>query len=230
MKIALITATENESLSLCQRLGQVVGDESYAGIHVRIFVHRSVYIYLVRCGVGEILAASATQFVIDHYKVDHIINYGLVGGISSQVKPGDLVLVDKVVHYQYDLSQLDNVAPAQYDGRSSVFFELTQSTRDNINHFLPNPLPVVTLASGDMFINDEKFKGHLATTYNAAICDMELAGIAITALRNSVHVASIKLVSDGADVNAPQEYYSFASRTVSLVDLALTTIMENLYA
>ncbi|HKL94671.1 MAG TPA: 5'-methylthioadenosine/S-adenosylhomocysteine nucleosidase [Clostridia bacterium] len=230
MKIALITATENESLPLCQWLGQVVGEENCAGMHIRIFVHRNIYIYLVRCGIGEILAASATQFVIDRYKVDYIINYGFVGSLSHNVKAGDLVLIDKVVHHQYDLSKIDNVEPGQYDGRSSVFFELTQSTRDNINHFLTSPLPVVTLASGDMFITDSKHKEFLSTKYNASVCDMELAGIAITALRNSVHVASIKLVSDGADENAPQDYYNYINRKVSTVEMVLSTIMENIYA
>jgi len=230
MKIAIITAMEKESLPLCQRLGQVVGDELNAGVHTRIFVYRNNYIYLVTCGIGEILAASATQYIIDRYKIDYIVNFGYVGSLSKEYNAGDLLIVDKVVHHQYDLSGLDNVSRGQYEGRSSVFFELTQSTRDNINHFLTNPLRVVTVASGDEFIARRESKEFLNSNYGAGVCDMELAGIVITALRNGIHVASIKIVSDCADENAANDYYALVKQGFSSAESLFTNILEKLYA
>lgn len=221
---------EKEARLLFPRLGQIIGDETYAGVRIRTFVHSNVYIYLVECGVGEILAASATQLVIDRYRVNYIVNFGFVGNLSDKLKPGDLVLIDKVVHYQYDLSGLDNVKQGQYNGRSSVYFELTQSTRDNINQLLVSPLPVVTLASGDMFISLSESKKYLAQTFNAAVCDMELAGIAITALRNGVHIASLKLVSDNADEKAQHDFSVAPTKMGAAAETVLNKILQYLYA
>jgi len=230
MKLAVITAMEKEALPLFQRLGQAVGDETVAGVHTRIFVYRNVYLYMVQCGVGEILASSATQLVIDRYKVDYIVNFGYAGSLTDKLKAGDLVLIDKVIHYQYDLSALDNVKIGQYSGRSQVFFKLTQSTRDNMNQLLDSPLPVVTLASGDKFVADSRTKKYLHETFGASVCDMELAGIAITALRNGIHIASIKLVSDGADENAAKEFNSVPNRGIAAAEFVFTRILSYLYA
>jgi adenosylhomocysteine nucleosidase len=230
MKLAVITAMEKEVRPLFQRLGQAVGDEIVAGVHTRIFVFRDVYIYLVLCGIGEILAAGATQLVIDRYKVDYIVNFGYAGSLTDKLKTGDLVLIDKVVHYQYDLSALDNVKEGQYNGRSQVFFDLTQSTRDNMNQLLETPLPVVTLASGDKFIADSQTKNYLRDTYGASVCDMELAGITITALRNGVHVASVKLISDDADEDAPKDFNNAINRGISAAETVFMRIVNYLYA
>lgn len=41
-----------------------------------------INLYILFCGCGEVQASSGTQYLIDNFNVDQIINYGVVGGIN----------------------------------------------------------------------------------------------------------------------------------------------------
>ena len=62
-------------------------------------------IYLIKSGIGEIYASSATQLLISEYKVDLIMNFGVCGSLNSSVGLLDTVIVKGVVQYDFDLSQ-----------------------------------------------------------------------------------------------------------------------------
>ncbi len=221
-----MTAMEKEALPLCQRLGQMVGDETIGGVHVRIFVYKTTYIYLVKTGIGEIMAAAATQLVVDRYKVDYIINFGFVGSFSKDLKAGDVVLIDRVAHYQFDLSGIDNTLLGQYEGKNSVFFNLSEQAINWVNQHLQHRLNVVTIASGDEFVCSKQKKDFLANTFDASVCDMELAGIVITALRNNTACISIKIVSDNADDSAAFDFQKSVARGFIESETIFTTLLE----
>lgn len=228
MKIAILTAMEKEATPLCQKLGQMVGDETIHGVHVRIFVNKSIYIYLVKTGVGEIFAAGATQLVIDRYKIDYIVNFGYVGSLSPSLRAGDVVLIDKVAHHNFDLRGLENVKRGQYDNRKNVFFDLFESGNAWINRRLETKLPIVTLASGDEFIASKEKKDGLINDFDASVCDMELAGIAITSERNEIPTVSFKIVSDNADEGAPKDFWNSVKKGFEVVEIIFHNLIEEL--
>ena len=88
-------------------------------------------------------------------------------------------------------------------------------------------LPSVRLASGDKFISDSDIKSRLVTKFNANVCDMEGAGIALTCTRAHVPFSMIKLVSDGADEGAVETYQANKSLAFeSAVDLVLSLMKK----
>ena len=52
-------------------------------------------IILSKSGIGKVCAATTTQFIIDHYKPSYIINIGMAGGLSPDLKAGDVVIGEK---------------------------------------------------------------------------------------------------------------------------------------
>lgn len=78
----------------------------------------------------------------------------------------------------------------------------------------PN-LKEVVCASGDKFIADAQQKGFLKDTFGAEICEMESAGIILTAKRNNVPALFIKAVSDTLFGGA-EEYHIQRDKTADV--------------
>ena len=78
-------------------------------------------IYAVRSGYGEIDAAAATQLLITRFGCETILNFGVVGGLTPEMALSKTCIVEKVVHYDYDISSLDSVRPGQYSDLPDEF-------------------------------------------------------------------------------------------------------------
>ena len=156
-------------------------------------------IYLVVSGVGEIAAAAATQYLIDRYRVEGIINYGVVGGTREDLTETEYGIVEKVVHYDFDISLEPGYRVGQYPGHDDVFIRPVASA---IPNHLTEHLPKLICASADKFVAAGEPKRNLRREFGADICEMEAAGILITCNRNNVPCTIIKAVSDGVDKDA----------------------------
>ena len=228
MKIAIITAMEKELAPIYNQLGHAIGNETIGGITIYRFSNGTNDVFLLNCGIGEIYAAAATQLVIDRYEVDLIVNAGYVGSLTPSLKAGDIVLIERGVHHQFDLSGIDDVKRGQYGKHCDFYFYLDRQRVLALQQKLPNRLPFVTLASGDAFISDKKEKEKLVKDFAAEVCDMELAGIAIVAKKNGVPVMSLKLVSDNADESAATSYSEFIKNGMRNVEGTLGILLENI--
>ena len=229
MKIAIITAMEKECDPIYKRLGSVIGSESAGGMTIYRFAVGDNDVFLLSCGIGEIQAAAATQLVIDKYDVELIVNLGFVGSLVPELKAGDVCFVERVVHHQFDVSGIDGVKRGQLGKHSDIYFYLDRQKVLALQAKLPDKLPFVTLASGDEFICDRKKKDKLVKDFAAEICDMELAGIAITAKKNGVSVLSIKLVSDNADEYAAMSYNDFIKEGLLKMEGAIGILLGILH-
>ena len=93
---------------------------------------------IVNSTIGEIAAAAATELLISEYNVDLVVNFGLVGGLTETMSQTKLCIVDKVVHYDFDTSQIDPVKPGQYCGYPSEYIELNKDIINTCLKSYPN--------------------------------------------------------------------------------------------
>ena len=201
MKIGIITAMADETTPLYQKMGKATGEINVAGVTISKFDIDGNEIFLVRSGVGEIRAAMTFQLLVDRFDVDVVLNFGFVGSLDNRFDVGDIVLAEKIVHYQFDTSAIDNVPAGQYDGNDSIYFTADKALIEKVQGALQNKLPEVIVASGDKFVASKEDKEYLRTL-GAQICEMECAGLVIASLRNNVPLLSIKVISDKADESA----------------------------
>ena len=201
MKIGIITAMAGETTPLYQKMGNATGEINVAGVTISKFDIDSNEIFLVRSGVGEIRAAMAFQLLVDRFDVDVVLNFGFVGSLDNRFDIGDIVLAEKIVHYQFDTSAIDNVPAGQYDGNDSIYFTADKALIEKVQNELPYKLPEVIVASGDKFVASKEDKEYLRTL-GAQICEMECAGLVIASQRNNVPLLSMKVISDKADESA----------------------------
>lgn len=209
--IGVITALDAERGQLEKILEKPLKTDLYGRISVSTYNYNGLTVCLAKSGVGEIHAAACTQLLISLYGVELIFNYGFAGGLGGAYKIGESVVVDGVVHYDFDTSAIDGTDPGRYLFYPSAIIP----TDDGLKEFALSVLGSAKkgiCASGDKFVADEGLKSKLYTTYGATLCDMESAAIAMIGENAKIPVLSIKVVSDSGDTD---EYVSFKELLLS---------------
>lgn len=193
-KIGMIVAVEMQSV--LEKYGsKLTLERDYAGYKVLIYQTERYQLIIVNCGVGEIAAASGTQFLISEYHVDLIVNFGVVGGLTEKMTTTKACIVEKIVHYDFDTSLVDNTVVGRYNQYPDIYIPTTPELVKFAVEKNPQLVSVIC-ASGDKFIADEQAKRKLNEQFGADICEMEAAGIVLTCNRNKVPCILIKIVSD----------------------------------
>lgn len=195
--------------------------------HGTLIYQTDAYTLYVQCsGAGEIFAAAATQTLIDLFNVDLVANYGVVGGLTSEMQVAKTCVVERVVHYDRDTSSVDHIEVMRYAEYDSKFIPTTESLVNEAVRRYPE-LWRVTCASGDKFIADIAKKKTLRYACFAEICDMESAAIVLICNKNKVPCLLIKTVSDSIAGGA-EEYKKEIDRASELCLDVLGGIIEGL--
>lgn len=226
MKIGMIVAMPEEIAELLKKLKEPA-TERFPGYEVMRYSINGNEIFVTGSGIGEIASAGATQMLITHYGVEMIINFGVVGGLTEDMKICSTVLVKNIVHYNFDISPFDEkFLPAQYPGFANLYIPSSEELLKTALEADPS-LRTVTCASGDRFVNDSNEKKRLHETYGADICEMEAAGILITAQRNNIPALFVKAVSDSVDGGA-EEFNNMVHNAAQTCVRILLKIFEKL--
>ena len=216
-KIGLLVAVEMDSVFA--RYGTPGKTERRGGFEIFHYENEQYILYAIHSGIGEIAAAAAAELLIDRYEVELVVNFGVVGGLTEEMAQTKTCVVTKVVHYDFDISGIDPLLPAQYPGFESVYIPADEGLIEKACGICPELKPVIC-ASADKFVGNEADKTRLHEQYGADICEMESAAVLMTCRRNEVPCLMIKAVSDGL-TGGGEEYYDALQECASLC-LAVT--------
>ena len=145
---------------------------------------------LIISGIGKVNAAMATEVLICSYSLDFIINFGIAGGKEGcKFKAGDLVLLDKVCQYDFDLSEIDDVSIGYMQDYDRIFYPL------DTNLYTGKAFKIMQGASGDRFTSQKYFLD-IIKKLGASVVDMEMGAIAQVAYSANIPALSLKLISD----------------------------------
>ena len=183
-------------------------------------------VYAIRSGAGQIDAASATQLLITKYDCDVILNFGVTGAIVKGLKVEDLFIAIKACNYDYDTSEVDQIAKHRYIEFEDMYIPLDKGLIDKAKEIEPS-LKEAFVASGDRFVSIEDDKDFLNNETLCNICDMELAAIARTCYLNDVKCLSIKCISDTYEGGAG-EYQDNVSRSADKAFKLLAKLINEL--
>jgi len=164
-------------------------------------------IILSKSGVGKTNAGITTQYIIDKYKPKYIINIGLAGGLDEKIKKGDIVIADKLIQHDFDISVFGYAKGYMSTGTEPNKPTIYYSNEDLINIFKEKlkknnefkNIYIETIATGDCFVSNKKDKENIKKIFNAKAVDMESAAIAQTANKNNIPVLIIRNISDSLD-------------------------------
>lgn len=212
MKIGFVVAMSKEMQVFLARLDGSVECRRSGGFSVYVYKVANNILYMVDSGVGEISSACATYMLASTYGVDMVINFGVCGSLNPNLDVADIVYGESVYHFDRDTSKLDGVEVGYYTEFNERFLSTDQTLLEKAKALYD--APIVKIASSEKFVADSTLKGALKEA-GADVCEMESAGVLVTAKRLGLPCLIIKAVSDKADEQA----------TISFSEM-LTTSMQ----
>ena len=189
-------------------------------------------IVLIKSGVGKVAASTTTQFIIDNYEPIYIINTGIAGSLSPDIKAGDIIIVNKLVQHDFDVTAFG--CPKGYinngiePNKPTIFHsdkKLVEKFGNELGLNQNKNIKLGTIATGDIFVNQEKQKQLIRDEFSADIIDMESAAIAQTTQRNNVPLIVIRTISDSEN-NSVSEYKQNKKITAKEAALSILSVLN----
>ena len=179
-----------------------------------------VYCVMVRSGVGKVNAARATQILIDNIKVDYIFNIGVAGGISKSLKVGDIVIGEKLVQHDFDITAFNH--DKGYIPEIGVYIQTDDYLFRLANNVLKSDdkINIVSgvISSGDIFCTEVKMGQKINSKFNALCVEMEGASIAQICYLNHIPFLVLRSISDtpnNDNVITYEEFLKYSSKNIA---------------
>jgi len=193
-KIGIIFAMKEE---LDELLKVISCDNEYKIFDLDFYecTYKDKELVLVESGVGKVNAARATQILIDNMEVEYIFNIGVAGSVSKDVKVLDIVIGDKLVQHDFDITAFNhdkgyipNIG-GKFVESDSYLIKLAKEVGDESTH-------TGVIASGDIFCTEEAMSSKIATKFGALCVEMEGASIAQVCYLSHIPFLVIRSISD----------------------------------
>jgi len=205
-RTVILISADIEWRAVCELFPNVIFQSSPFG---EWFFSEESLIYF-HGGWGKIAAASSTQYVIDRWLPDRIINLGTCGGFEGFIERGQIVLVEKTIVY--------DIIEQMGDFDEHIDHYSTLINLDWLDHDTPIPVRRTLLVSGDRDLIADEIP-HLRDHFGAVAGDWESGAIAWVASRNNIPLLILRGVTDlvgnaGGEAYGHIEVFSDACRFV----------------
>ena len=175
------------------------------------------------CGIGKVFSAICAQTMILKFGTDAVINTGVAGSVTSDLKILDTVVATALVQHDVDTTYFGDPR-GMISGINVVEFECDKSLSESICKNTGDSFFRGIIASGDCFVADEEKKKDIKETFHAIACEMEGAAIAQVCYVNKVPFAVLRTISDGAD----GEEMSYERFRIAAAEKAAKIIIETI--
>jgi adenosylhomocysteine nucleosidase len=202
--------------------------------------------------IGKVAAATTTTTLIERFGVGRIVFTGVAGGLSPQVKVGDVVVADAFVQHDLDASPLFPRHEVPLTGMSHFPADpaLSHALRQAAPLALQDLMQALPrhdwleidfcaarvhhglIASGDRFVSQTAQSQALQQQLPEALAvEMECAAMAQVCHDYGVPMAAVRTISDRADdaahVDFPRFIRNIASRySVAVLDRLLAQLSQ----
>jgi len=159
------------------------------------YKQKNTICYLVESGMGKVNAARSTQILIDNMKVDYVLNVGVAGSVSREINKCDIVIGEKLVQHDYDLTLLNyekGLIPnvGKYIECDKHLINIAQQVK------VDTKVIIGIISSGDIFVSEEKMGAKINKKFNALCVEMEGAAVAQVCHLCKVPFLVIRAISD----------------------------------
>ena len=202
--IGIIVAEEKELIEV----KKIVNNITIKNIYEKEFYIGNIEgkdIVLVKANVGKVNSARVCQILIDNFDIELIINVGTAGSVNNNLEIGDVVVANKLVQYDFDvtifgrkLGEIENIGESiKVDSKLLNLFD--------------NGVYKGVIATGDKFIPDIKEKERIRDLFNALCIEMEGASIAQVCYLCKIPFLVIRSITDKLDESVKVDFDTFLS-------------------
>ena len=214
-KLGIIGAMEVEVSTLKERMN-ITKVVKKAGMDFYEGTLEGASVVVVQCGIGKVHAAMCVQVLIDLFEVTHLINTGVAGSLNAKLDIGDILVSEKAVQHDMDVSPL-GYEPGQIPGLSTKYFSADETMAQAMISACQSANPDLNVVrgcvvSGDQFISSTEVKERLISVFHGDCAEMEGASIAQAAYLNEIPFIVVRAISDKADGSAQMDYPTFEKK------------------
>lgn len=189
MKILLIVAMESELKGFLDVLDYDV--ELINGSKVYISNVNNHNLFISKCDVGKVNAATLTTSLILKIKPHFVINAGIAGGLNPSINLLDVIASTKVAYHDFDLTAF-GLKKGEMDNNVQFF----KGSRKLLG-LLKEDVKKGLIVSGDQFVSGIQPMNEIKKDFPKALaCDMEGCAIAHVASLFSRKFLVIRCISD----------------------------------
>ena len=234
-KIAIIGAMDCEISAIKKEMFDLK-EENYADLKIFTGTINGKFIILAQSGVGKVNAALNTQYIIDTYKPNIIINTGVAGGISEDLDIGDVVIGTYLVQHDFDVTVLGYAKGYMCTGvekdKPTKYYcdkELVKSFQSCLEQNMSKQkIHLGIIASGDKFISGKEIKKEINEYFGAVAVEMEGCAIAQVATRNKIPFVVTRAISDLADGKTAEYQNEFEKKMSEVSTQTIKICLKNL--
>ncbi len=234
-KIAIIGAMDCEINDIKKEITDLE-EQNYADLKIFIGTINNKTVILAQSGVGKVNAALNTQYIIDTYKPDIIINTGVAGGIADGLDVGDVVIGTYLVQHDFDVTVLGYARGYMCTGvekdKPTKYYcdkKLIEKFQISLQQNMPSKkIHQGVIASGDKFVSGKEIKKEINEYFGALAVEMEGCAIAQVATRNKIPFIVTRAISDLADGKTAEYQNEFEKKISEVSTQTIKIFLKNL--
>ncbi len=213
MIIGIIAAENKEMMAIKDIMTDIIEEEIY---DLKFFIGKiqGKDCVLVECGVGKVNAARTAQIMIDKYNINYMINVGSAGSTNADLNIKDIVIGDKLVQYDFDITGAGEYEKGEICGVGKFFYSdenLIKLCNDTINELEKRDfnIKIGTIASADIFCTDRNKSELVRKEFGAECVEMEGASIAQVCYLDKIPFLVIRGISDTPNGNNHIDFVTY---------------------
>ncbi|GEL13038.1 methylthioadenosine nucleosidase (nucleoside phosphorylase) [Lapidilactobacillus concavus DSM 17758] len=232
LKIGILVPMAEE-IGLYQTKLSAVSIESIAQVEFTIGSYEGVELVLAQSGIGKVQAALTASLLFDHYQVDLVINSGSAAGVADGLSIGELVLSDRLVYHDVDVTGGGDYELGQVPGHDRYFYADQPVLK--VVSAAATKLGIKTMsgliATGDQFVADPNRVAAIKQEFaGVAAVEMEGAAVAQVAASFGKPFLIIRAISDNGDDSASVNFSEFVVQAGKNAATLLLTALPELQA
>lgn len=230
--IAIICAMNKEVQAIINILGEVTLLEIDSHLFY-VGKYQNKKIVVCESGIGKVNAAIITTLMIKEFKPTYLINSGVAGGYDKGLKTLDVVIGDKMLYYDVDVTfGMPSLRFGQMQGEPFTFSSDKKLIDIIKTANLPINIKIGQIITADCFQTDRVYLDSLKNKYfndlDILAVDMESTSIAHTCYKFKIPFIIIRSISDVVGINQEQTYDNFLERACHNSSIVTQKLLEKI--
>ncbi len=209
MKIAIMGAMREEIEPIFETIGEYTEEDHAGNVSYRA-QYEGHELIIAYSKIGKVFSAITASVMLERYGAQALLFSGVAGGISKDLKIGDLIMASALCQHDVDITAFGH--PDGFIPESSVMIEADSDLRSLASEIAVDmgiDLYEGIIATGDQFVASSERKIWIEKTFHADALEMEGASVACVCENFGVPFFVLRAISDSADGDAGVDFDTF---------------------
>ena len=215
-KIAIMGAMPEEVEPIVAALDNVKKTD-YAANSYYEGIYNGQEVVVAYSKIGKVFATLTATILLEKFRCDTLLFSGVAGGISDDLKIGDLIIADGLCQHDLDITAFGH--PFGYVPEGEVCIPTDAALRHVAKEVAKSKgltLKEGVIATGDQFVHNAERKNWIGSEFKADALEMEGASVAVVCSSLDVPFFILRAISDSADMDASFNFDEFLESSAKI--------------